>query len=148
MTIQTAETPDGSVIVTAELQPPLAGAVQADEDLPPSERLTPRETGAHERAKLFKVQAKILAERLGRITVEATQLGTTDIQRGVEARRLAARARSLMESFEAWERGEATHEQRVDDHGSWLTLQSDARQLELSIPPRKVATASTRPRAR
>jgi hypothetical protein len=140
MIIQTAETPDDSVL------PLLAGPVQADDDLPPSERLTPRETGAHERAKLFRIQAKILAERLDGITVEATRLGTTDIPRGVDARRLAARARCMMESFETWERGEATHEQRVDDHTGWLTLQSDARQLEMNVPPRKVTTSSTRTR--
>jgi hypothetical protein len=123
--------------------------VEVADDLPPSERPTPRETGAHERAKIFRGLAVDMAERLDRMAYAAAQIGTTDIQRGVDARRLAAKARVLGDCFAAWERGEATYEQRIEDHATWLILQADVRQLEAKAPRTKnTSPAMPVPRSR
>jgi hypothetical protein len=116
--------------------------VSTADDLPPSERPTPIESSAVVRAEAFGRMAAELAAKFDLIAYEAAKVGTTDIQRGVEARRLAGRARGMVAVFAAWERGEATREQRAEDHAAWRILVADGKEFERK--PARFKVTSTR----
>lgn len=90
---------------------------------------TPRESGAVGRADAWVLVADHLVEGLLAEAARCARVGSTDIQRGTEARMLASEVRGCREAFEAWLRGEATREQQVADHRRWVDVQRRAREL-------------------
>lgn len=88
----------------------------------PAERPTPRETGSTDRGLMLASMARELAVRL------IAAADRAEFSAGMSQRRLARRSRALAERFDAWVRGEATIEQRVDDLATWTDVRAEARE--------------------
>lgn len=88
-----------------------------------SEPITARETGATDRGL---VMAHLAREHAIALVDAAARAAFAD---GLDMRRLARQSRSMAERFDAWTRGEATIEHRVEDLAAWRDVLAASREL-------------------